>query len=413
MQKIVCSLLALIWSAAVQAQALPPMNPAAYSQVSGSTNGSTNITLWDTGELFNSYTHYDNAYQTTTALGTTTSFNRGFTQYDGSSVSIEARAQSAFGINKVYVSRSGAVPAPLYNEYGTMPANQNGWNLMIERTEWWSGAYSTAWDPYNNRFIWHPSTFTYQDDGSSLVFGQDDGSGNFVPTTTHGVRQHSSAGWVNDGYLLPNDMPVVSVDRNFSASANAYSRWENIFYFAPRWSTTRTSGTATLTVHIDGSYDTTSGGYQFMARDWEHKDLYGTYLGFANGWLNGSGTIDHMITLAVPFTYGTPQYVKAELSAWLGGSGFIDLFNTARIVSIEVPEDTAVFSYGDFLAGTGPGFTVLGGVSGASLPGGAGGYFAGLGGGGGGYTPPVPEPGTWAMLLAGLGLLGFAARRRV
>ncbi|MGK5025585.1 choice-of-anchor A family protein [Janthinobacterium sp. RB2R34] len=26
---------------------------------------------------------------------------------------------------------------------------------------------------------------------------------------------------------------------------------------------------------------------------------------------------------------------------------------------------------------------------------------------------PVPEPGTWAMLLAGLGLLGFAARRRM
>jgi len=25
----------------------------------------------------------------------------------------------------------------------------------------------------------------------------------------------------------------------------------------------------------------------------------------------------------------------------------------------------------------------------------------------------VPEPETWAMLLAGLGLVGFAARRRV
>lgn len=29
-----------------------------------------------------------------------------------------------------------------------------------------------------------------------------------------------------------------------------------------------------------------------------------------------------------------------------------------------------------------------------------------------GYTAPVPEPESWAMLMAGLGLIGFAARRR-
>lgn len=32
--------------------------------------------------------------------------------------------------------------------------------------------------------------------------------------------------------------------------------------------------------------------------------------------------------------------------------------------------------------------------------------------GGGPVTPPVPEPETYAMLLAGLGMLGFIARRR-
>ena len=30
----------------------------------------------------------------------------------------------------------------------------------------------------------------------------------------------------------------------------------------------------------------------------------------------------------------------------------------------------------------------------------------------GNSTPPIPEPETYAMLLAGLGLIGFAARRR-
>jgi len=29
-----------------------------------------------------------------------------------------------------------------------------------------------------------------------------------------------------------------------------------------------------------------------------------------------------------------------------------------------------------------------------------------------GYTAPIPEPESWAMLLSGLGLLGFIARRR-
>ncbi|MBP6097320.1 MAG: PEPxxWA-CTERM sorting domain-containing protein [Methyloversatilis sp.] len=28
------------------------------------------------------------------------------------------------------------------------------------------------------------------------------------------------------------------------------------------------------------------------------------------------------------------------------------------------------------------------------------------------FAPPVPEPASWAMLLAGLGLAGFAARAR-
>jgi hypothetical protein len=66
-------------------------------------------------------------------------------------------------------------------------------------------------------------------------------------------------------------------------------------------------------------------------------------------------------------------------------------------------------------------------IPGVTTPGGGGG-FPGLGGGGGGIggggggliptlppgppTPPIPEPATWAMLMAGLFAVGFIARRR-
>ena len=70
-------------------------------------------------------------------------------------------------------------------------------------------------------------------------------------------------------------------------------------------------------------------------------------------------------------------------------------------------------SYDGFVPGSpGGGFPVGGGPAGFSPPGGGGGTPPG---GGGGTTPPVtpvPEPGSWILMLASFALVGAQLRRR-
>lgn len=92
---------------------------------------------------------------------------------------------------------------------------------------------------------------------------------------------------------------------------------------------------------------------------------------------------------------------------------------------------TPLASYPNFVspAGSAPGASGAGvtapgfiGPGGGLVPGGIGGGGAGGGvvppGGGGGVTPPpptvvpVPEPGTWAMMILGFGMIGGMMRRR-
>ncbi len=56
--------------------------------------------------------------------------------------------------------------------------------------------------------------------------------------------------------------------------------------------------------------------------------------------------------------------------------------------------------------------TINGGGNGGGTGGGGGGGNGGGGGGGGSNVTPVPEPETYAMMLAGLAVIGWQARRR-
>jgi hypothetical protein len=108
------------------------------------------------------------------------------------------------------------------------------------------------------------------------------------------------------------------------------------------------------------------------------------------------------------FQYGTPFNLGMTLQAYSSANGEADFYHTAKITEVELPVDVE-FYRGSFDSG-------LDGVTLGNLR-----YATALddpntnwdfGNGGGAIVPGIPEPETYAMLLAGLGLLGLMARRR-
>ena len=103
--------------------------------------------------------------------------------------------------------------------------------------------------------------------------------------------------------------------------------------------------------------------------------------------------------------YGNPFLITATLVASIGdAAGSVDLLHTAKVTDIKIPTNAAI----SFLSGASGG--AYGGISGGVF----GQYGSGGGGGGGGgpILPPVPEPQTYALMLAGLAIIVTVARRR-
>jgi hypothetical protein len=176
---------------------------------------------------------------------------------------------------------------------------------------------------------------------------------------------------------------------------------------------------------------TNSGSAQFY---WAERDFNGTSLGqvsayydagtdtwsmqtFSNVsglWIdtNGTGalTIDQSIKVHRSFVTGEAVYVDSYLQTYVNGNGISDAENTVTMTSLDAPTGTRLLASSganylgvlSFGGGGGSG-TVCADVS----------CLAGGGGGGGGIpVGPVPEPETYALMLAGLGALGLLARRR-
>lgn len=110
------------------------------------------------------------------------------------------------------------------------------------------------------------------------------------------------------------------------------------------------------------------------------------------------------------FQYGTVFNLNLYQYASSSNNGSAEFFSTGKITQIEIPFGSTLQS-GAQEAGLGDLSSLYGSVV-QSATADAQNTNWDFGNNGGGFAPPVPEPQTWAMLLAGLLAVGQAARRR-
>ena len=223
----------------------------------------------------------------------------------------------------------------------------------------------------------------------------------------------------------------VRTQVNNTAYGSANSRWEEIYYIGGGAGTGVLTPSYQITAQLGATGGSSDGNASF---NWQQKDFQGqtvlgiqaSYYASSDSWWenrydsatglwnsssgNGAWSINDTITGQLSFTYGAPFYVDSSLYVSVNGNGLADAGNTVTLTALALPANSRLF----VASGTGYGDAV-------QFSGGGGGFLCatqdcatggGGGGGGGTYIPPVPEPETYVLMLAGLGLLGWLSRRR-
>lgn len=244
-----------------------------------------------------------------------------------------------------------------------------------------------------------------------------DWGSNHASASTSGytsVKESYAGQFVVGGTTWP-----MQVKSNTVSYASATSSWEELYQIGGGTGT----GQFTGSIHIDGSLTGLTDGVasiNWSLRTFSNElvaSLYAYYDGATNTWnksiysngewnsTNGTGglTINEDVVGSYSFTYGAALYLQSVLSTDVNGNGTADFSNTVQFTGMTLPQGAAVFvvsgarasNYGIQFAGNGSG-TICSELACA------------LGGG----VQPIPEPGTYAMFIAGLGVIGWVARRR-
>lgn len=213
------------------------------------------------------------------------------------------------------------------------------------------------------------------------------------------------------------DAGLNPVDQAGNSSVYAYSNasWNQQFYLAPTATHAAGSyGAILVGITMDGSFPASNYASTTLYASSSFTDTAGvsytsSFYDSASSndanWAGSSTTYKKLL-----FQYGTVFNLNTYLQTYASNNGEADFSNTGKISSIEIPFGAALES-GAEQAGLGSNAALYGAVFQSSSPTSENTNWD-FGNNGGGFTPNVPEPGTWAMYFAGLAAIGFMVRRR-
>lgn len=301
----------------------------------------------------------------------------------------------------------------------------------VFRYESWANAYSyeysttTVYDLATLGTIYETTGNTYLDSQYQYTASRDTlvgFSGPFIQRDTSGVLSATGA-WSGSAQTGPgyNKAGVslfgaASANQLFEAEntaanygirltteatryATAQSRYDEIFLMTQAGNAPG-SGQFTVNLTLTGMHDGV-GSFYFSVTQFDSNQFQTGVYGLSSSQLydynlGGVQSFTAPIAATFNFEYNIPTLLTFSLSTSVSDNGSVDLMNTALVTGIDLPSGTAIY----FQSGAGSGaYGALGGSG-----------YGQFGGGGG--PPPIPEPQTYAMLLAGLALIGAIARKR-